>query len=130
MRVIAQMTDPDGARLVTDLTAYGSQQAYRTGYIEREASRYALFTSVVQRGDRFDVTASLSRGFRPQETGLTTLASGETGTIDLPNGMAVTVTPIVRAETPVLRAASVRQPYLARCFRNLARRAGVKASWR
>jgi hypothetical protein len=34
------------------------------------------------------------------ESGAVDLASGETGTIRLPGGLTVTVTPTVRAETP------------------------------
>ena len=52
VRVLATMTDREGHPLVTDLTAYGSQRAYRTGYFTRDGSRQSLFTSVVQEGDR------------------------------------------------------------------------------
>lgn len=100
VRVLATMTDEDGRHLVTDLTAYGSQAAFRTGRIERDDSRYALYTAVDQQGDRFAVTASLGAGFMPRSSGRITLAAGETGTITLPNGLAVTVTPTVRPETP------------------------------
>jgi hypothetical protein len=41
VRVLATMVDRDGVPLVTDMTAYGSQSAYRTGYFRREGSRYA-----------------------------------------------------------------------------------------
>jgi len=100
VRVLATMTDPEGHRLVTDLTAFGSQTFYRTGVIQRDGSRYALFTSVEQRGQTLLVTASLGRGFRPGSSGTIPLASGETGTIVFDNGQAVTVTPMLRAETP------------------------------
>jgi len=99
VRVLATMTDPDGIPLTTDLTAFGSQSSYRVGYIERNASRYKLFTSVVQRGDRLHVMAALNRSFGPFVSGAVDLAPGETGTIRLPNGLEVTVTPTVRAET-------------------------------
>lgn len=100
VRVVAAMTDPDGHRLVTDLTAFGSHAFYRTGYFERDGSRYSLFTGVEQRGDVLYVTASLGRHFAPATSGTIPLASGQTGTIVLDNGQAVTVTPILRRETP------------------------------
>jgi hypothetical protein len=100
VRVLATMTDPEGIPLVTDLTAFGSQSRYRIGYVERNASRYKLFTSVVQRGERLLVTAALNQSFRPLVSGSVELASGETGTVRLPNGQLVTVTPTVRPETP------------------------------
>jgi beta-lactamase regulating signal transducer with metallopeptidase domain len=99
VRVVATMTDPDGHPLTTDLTAFGSQSFYRLGYIQARDSRYKLFTSVVQNGDRFTVTAALNEGMAPPFAGLITLASGETGRITLPNGLVVTVTPTVRPET-------------------------------
>lgn len=99
VRVLATMTDPDGRKLTTDLTAFGSQQAYRSGWFERNGSRYALFTSVVQQGDRLWVTASLNRRFLPPMTGTILLGSGETGTIVLGDGKVVTVTPTLRPET-------------------------------
>ncbi|MBI1199254.1 MAG: hypothetical protein GC203_15445 [Phenylobacterium sp.] len=100
VRVYAAMTDPDGRRLVTDLTAYGSQNRFRTGAIERDGSRYSLFTAVEQHGDMLRVTASLGRAFRPGATGSIDLRSGETGTIRLPNGLAIAVTPTLRDERP------------------------------
>ncbi len=100
VRVRATMRDPDGIPLTTDLTAFGSQSRYRLGYIARAPSRYRLFTSVTQRGDRFEVTAALNKSFSPMVTGSIGLAAGETGTIALPNGLQVTVTPTVRPETP------------------------------
>ncbi|HEY2356928.1 MAG TPA: M56 family metallopeptidase [Phenylobacterium sp.] len=100
VRVLATMTDPQGIPLITDLTAFGSQSRFRIGYIERNASRYKLFTRVVQHGDRLLVTAALNRSFHPMVSGSTELASGETGTIQLPNGLVATVTPTIRAETP------------------------------
>jgi len=100
VRVLATMTDPDGLALTTDLTAFGSQQAYRSGYFQRNGSRYALFTSVLQQGDRLWVTASLNRRLQPPQAGTIALRSGETGNIVLGNGQVVTVTPTLRAETP------------------------------
>ena len=100
VRVFATMVDPEGRRLTTDLTAYGSQSAYRTGWIEREGSRLALFTSVYQNGDRLTVSASLDRGFEPWNSGSIDLAPNQTGQITLGNGQIVTVTPTVRRETP------------------------------
>ncbi|MGZ6037601.1 MAG: M56 family metallopeptidase [Phenylobacterium sp.] len=100
VRVYATMRDPDGHSLVTDLTAFGSQSWYRLGYIERDNSRFKLFTKVTQHGDRLTVTAGLNESLHPMVSGAVDLASGETGTIRLPNGLTVTVTPTLRAETP------------------------------
>ncbi len=100
VRVVATMTDPEGVPLVTDLTAFGSQALFRYGYIERHQSHDKLFTRVVQHGDRLEVSASLGSAFWPEVTGAVDLASGETGTIRLPGGRIVTVTPIMRPETP------------------------------
>jgi len=100
VRVYATMVDPEGRRLTTDLTAYGSQSVYRTGWFEREGSRQALFTSVYQDGDRFTVSASLDRRFESWNSGSIVLAAGQTGQITLGNGQIVTVTPTVRPETP------------------------------
>nr|MEA2799733.1 hypothetical protein [Phenylobacterium sp.] len=100
VRVLATMTDPEGVPLTTDLTAFGSQSAYRSGYYWKKGSRYSLFTSVVQQGDRFAVTASLDRRFSPELSGSTVLAAGQTVKIVLGDGQAVTVTPWVRPETP------------------------------
>jgi hypothetical protein len=100
VRVLATMVDPEGRRLTTDLTAFGSQTAYRTGWFERNGSRLALFTSVYQEGDRFTVSASLDRHFEPWNSGSIVLAAGQTGQIVLGNGQVVSVTPTVRRETP------------------------------
>ena len=100
VRVLATMTDRDGVPLTTDLTAFGSQSAYRYGYYWNKGSRYSLFTSVVQQGDRFAVTASLDRRFSPERSGGAVLAAGQTGKIVLGDGQVVTVTPWVRPETP------------------------------
>ncbi|HLZ76403.1 M56 family metallopeptidase [Phenylobacterium sp.] len=100
VRVYATMQDPDGHALVTDLTAFGSQSWYRLGYIERDNSRFKLFTKVNQHGDRLTVTAGLNESLHPMVSGSIDLASGETGTIRLPSGLTVTVTPTLRAETP------------------------------
>ncbi|WP_165842967.1 M56 family metallopeptidase [Phenylobacterium deserti] len=99
VRVIARMTDRDGHDLITDLTAFGSQDEFRTGFYERDGSRYSLFTAVEQRGEQLLVTASLNRRFAPQTTGFTILRSGQTGEIRMPNGETVTVTALVRPET-------------------------------
>ena len=45
-------------------------------------------------------SAGLNERLTPWGAASTTLASGETGTITLPNGFVVTVTPTVRPETP------------------------------
>jgi beta-lactamase regulating signal transducer with metallopeptidase domain len=100
VRVLATMTDPDGVPLTTDLTSFGSQSRYRLGYVERNSSRFKLFTRVVQHGERLLVTAGLNRPFTPMLSGTVELTSGETGTIRLPTGQLVTVTPTVRPETP------------------------------
>jgi len=101
VRVLATMNDPDGVPITTDLTAFGSQSRYRLGYISRGPSRYKLFTSVVQHGDKLIVTAGLNERLTPWGAASTTLRSGETGTITLPNGFVVTVTPTLRPETPL-----------------------------
>lgn len=100
VRVVARMSDPDGNLLTTDLTAFGSQSWYRLGCISRQDSRYKLFTSVAQHGARLTVTAGLDKSFRAIVSGSIELGSGETGTITLPNGLKVTVTPYLRPETP------------------------------
>ncbi|HEX3366155.1 M56 family metallopeptidase [Phenylobacterium sp.] len=100
VRVVATMKDPDGVPLTTDLTAFGSQSRYRLGYIANAPSRYRLFTSVTQHGERLAVTAGLNRSFSPMVSGTIELAAGETGTIALPNGLQITVTPTIRSETP------------------------------
>jgi beta-lactamase regulating signal transducer with metallopeptidase domain len=113
VRVIANMTDPDGVPLTTDLTAFGSQSFYRLGYIRRGPSHYKLFTKVVQHGERMTVTAGLDKSFQFLVSGSIELASGETGTIRLPNGLEVTVTPILRAETDQERAATRPRPFVS-----------------
>ena len=100
VRVLATMTDRDGVPLTTDLTAFGSQSAYRYGYYWNKGSRYSLFTSVVQQGDRFAVTASLDSRFSPERSGGAVLAAGQTGRIVLGDGQVVTITAWVRPETP------------------------------
>jgi hypothetical protein len=112
VRVIASMTDPDGVPLTTDLTAFGSQSHYRLGYIARGPSRYKLFTKVTQRGERMTVTAGLDWSFQSLVSGSIELASGETGTIRLPSGQLITVTPILRPETPQELAAAHGRPYV------------------
>jgi hypothetical protein len=118
VRVFATMTDPAGITLITDLTAYGSQSFFRTGYILRNASRYELFTSIAQRGDRLTVTAALNGGFDRASSGSVTLASGQTGSIRLPNGQLVQVTPTLRDETPREQAYGTgRVPLVERFWR-------------
>ncbi|MDQ0465308.1 beta-lactamase regulating signal transducer with metallopeptidase domain [Caulobacter ginsengisoli] len=100
VRVLAEMTDPEGILLTTDMTAYGSQSRFRTGWYWNKGSRYSLFTSVVQRGDRFLVTASLNKRFEAEVSGSIWLADGQAGEITLPNGLKVRVRPTLRPETP------------------------------
>ncbi|THD74400.1 MAG: hypothetical protein E7812_18950 [Phenylobacterium sp.] len=100
VRVLATMTDPDGAPLTTDLTAFGSQSFYRLGYIRRGGSRYKLFTRVAQHGERLVVTAGLNGRLEPMTSGSVTLTSGQTGRITLPSGQVIKVTPTIRPETP------------------------------
>jgi beta-lactamase regulating signal transducer with metallopeptidase domain len=110
VRVVATMTDPDGVPLTTDLTAFGSQSRYRLGYIARGPSRYKLFTKVTQHGERMTVTAGLNKSFESLVSGSVDLASGETGIIRLPSGQMITVTPILRPETPQELAAANGRP--------------------
>jgi beta-lactamase regulating signal transducer with metallopeptidase domain len=112
IRVIAAMTDPDGVPLTTDLTAFGSQSWYRLGYIHRGPSRFKLFTKVTQHGERMTVTAGLDESFQSLVSGSVDLASGETGTIRLPGGQVITVTPILRPETPQEMAAADARRYV------------------
>jgi beta-lactamase regulating signal transducer with metallopeptidase domain len=100
VRVLATMVDRDGVPLVTDMTAYGSQSLYRTGYFRRDGSRYALFTRVRQDGEQLWITASLDNRFNAETSGAIALVSGQTGRIVLGDGQTVTVTPTVRPETP------------------------------
>lgn len=100
VRVIASGLAPDGAPLWADFTAFGSQRLYRKGAYARRGSRYSLFTSVVQEGQRLRVTVSLGKAFRPELTGSIDLAPNETGILRLPTGQAMVVTALVRAETP------------------------------
>jgi beta-lactamase regulating signal transducer with metallopeptidase domain len=100
VRVYATMTSPDGVPMITDLTAFGSQSWYRVGCIKSSPSRYKLFTSVVQHGDRLTVTALLNgMGGERDGSGQVELASGQSGIITLPNGREVKVTAIARPET-------------------------------
>ncbi|MDB5474638.1 MAG: hypothetical protein JWP49_149 [Phenylobacterium sp.] len=100
VRLFASMIDPEGHRLVTDLTAFGSQSDYRTGYFTRDGSPYSLFTAVAQDGEVLRVTASLSGRFAPGATRTIALRSGETGTTTFDDGQTVTVTAVLRKETP------------------------------
>jgi hypothetical protein len=100
VRVIASGMAPDGAPLWADFTAFGSQRLYRKGAYARSGSRYSLFTSVVQEGQRLRVTVSLSKAFRPELTGSIDLAPNQTGILRLPTGQPMVVTALVRPETP------------------------------
>jgi hypothetical protein len=100
VRVVASAMDPEGHPLMVDLTSFGSQHYYRTGTFLEGGSRQRLFTSVVQRGERLWVTASLNRRFEGPETGTIEMRSGETRDLVLGNGQVVTITPTLRPETP------------------------------
>jgi beta-lactamase regulating signal transducer with metallopeptidase domain len=100
VRVVASGLAPDGIPLWSDFTAFGSQRLYRKGAYERGGSRYSVFTSVVQEGERLRVTVSLGKAFRPELTGSIDLAPGQTGIIRMPTGQAMVVTATVRPETP------------------------------
>ncbi|WP_165190807.1 M56 family metallopeptidase [Caulobacter soli] len=100
VRVVASGLAPDGVPLWSDFTAFGSQRFYRKGAYERGGSRYSIFTSVVQEGQRLRVTVSLGRAFRPELTGAIDLAPNQTGVVRLPTGQAMVVSATVRPETP------------------------------
>jgi len=100
VRVVASGLAPDGIALWSDFTAFGSQRLYRKGAYERGGSRYSVFTSVVQEGERLRVTVSLGRAFRPELTGSIDLLPGKTGIVRMPTGQAMVVTATVRPETP------------------------------
>jgi hypothetical protein len=100
VRVYATMTAPDGQALITDLTAFGSQSVYRIGCVRRGDSRYKLFTSVTQHGQRLTVTVRAGDESARWTAGSTDLAPGQTGTIRLPDGLSATVTAYLRPETP------------------------------
>lgn len=100
VRVVARGMAPDGVSLWSDFTAFGSQRLYRKGAYERGGSRYSVFTSVVQEGERLRVTVSLGRAFRPELTGSIDLAPNQTGVLRLPTGQSMVVTATVRPETP------------------------------
>ncbi|MFL5295044.1 MAG: M56 family metallopeptidase [Phenylobacterium sp.] len=100
VRVYATAQDRDGVPLITDLTAFGSQSQYRVGCIRSNPSPERLFTSVIQRGDRLLVTASIRDGERWAASGTVDLASGESGEIALPDGRKVSVSAMARPETP------------------------------
>jgi beta-lactamase regulating signal transducer with metallopeptidase domain len=99
VRVLARTHDPEGHAVMTDLTSFGSQHFYRTGTYLASGSRQRLFTSVIQRGERLWVTASLNRAFRGPAVGTIEMRSGETRDLVLGNGQVVTVTPTLRPET-------------------------------
>ncbi|MBU1374665.1 MAG: M56 family metallopeptidase [Alphaproteobacteria bacterium] len=99
VRVVASAFDREGRALMADLTSFGSQHYYRTGSYVTSGSKQAVFTAVVQRGDRLWVTVSLNRRFEGDEVGTIEMRSGETRNIALPNGQVVTVTPTLRPET-------------------------------
>ncbi|MET3663567.1 M56 family metallopeptidase [Caulobacter sp. 1776] len=100
VRVIASGLAPDGPPLWADFTAFGSQRLYRKGAYQRSGSRYSLFTSVVQDGQRLRVTVSLGKAFRPELTGSIDLAPNQTGILRLPTGQPIVVTATMRPETP------------------------------
>lgn len=100
VRVQASGVAPDGVPLWADFTAFGSQRIYRKGAYEKGESRYSLFTSVVQEGERLRVTVSFGREFRPHLTGSIDLLPGHTGVVTLPTGQDIVVTATVRPETP------------------------------
>lgn len=112
VRLVAATLAPDGVPVFADLTSYGSQRRFRTGMVSGRASRYAIYTSVLQSGDRLVVTATLRGGRGAWPTGTAVLASGETGEILLPTGQIVTVTPTLRPETPEEVAAAERMSRL------------------
>jgi beta-lactamase regulating signal transducer with metallopeptidase domain len=99
VRVVASGLSPDGVPLWADFTAFGSQQLYRKGSYERNGSRFSLFTSVVQDGQRLRVTVSLTRAFHPDLTASIDLAPNQTGVLRLPTGQPIVVTTTVRSET-------------------------------
>jgi beta-lactamase regulating signal transducer with metallopeptidase domain len=120
VRVYAAMTDPDGVPLVTDLTAFGSQSRYRVGCIRSHESRYKLFTSVVQNGDRLAVTASVKHDGRWVATGTLDLASGQSGVLTLSDGREVSVVALTRPETADEAASETREG-VGRRFVNVLR---------
>jgi hypothetical protein len=99
VRLYAQTTDAAGVLLITDLTAFGDQRAFRLGCIRHSPSPDSLFTSVVQQGDHFLVRLSIKRDDRWVATGQSELASGETRAIALDDGRWVNVSVSSRAET-------------------------------
>jgi hypothetical protein len=104
VRVIASTTDGEGRALMTDLTSFGSQHYYRTGTFIASGSRERLFTRVVQKGERLWVTASLDRRLGADDAVTVEMRSGETREVALPNGRAVTLSPVMRPETAEERA--------------------------
>jgi len=104
VRVIASTTDGEGRALMTDLTSFGSQHYYRTGTFIASGSRERLFTRVVQSGERLWVTAGLDPRLDAEDSVTVEMRSGETREVALPNGRAVTLTPLMRPETAKERA--------------------------
>jgi beta-lactamase regulating signal transducer with metallopeptidase domain len=100
VRVYARTTDAEGATLITDLTAFGSQRAFRLGCIRRNPSPDSLYTSVLQHGDRFVVQLSIRRDERWVAMGQGEFYSGETHLVRLDDGRMVDVSVVARAETP------------------------------
>jgi hypothetical protein len=109
VRVYAAMTDPEGVPLVTDLTAFGSQSRYRVGCIRSHESRYRLFTSVVQVGERLTVMASVKQGARWVASGSLDLTSGQSGVLTLSDGREVSVVALARPETAEEQASEQRE---------------------
>lgn len=99
VRLVTTVIAPDGRFLDSRMTTYGSRPGYRYGAYDANGSRYDLRTKVVQAGDKVHVFVNLISGPRLVGSGMTTLASGETGEITLSSGQQVVVTPTVRPET-------------------------------
>ena len=112
VQLITMVDVPDGRRqLVSNMTSFGSQNAYRTGTYSTHGSRYGLRTRVVQRGDRAEVFIRLIEERSPNRTlgsGAAILRSGETEEITLSNGFPVTVSLLIRPETAYERERGAR----------------------
>ncbi len=104
VRVVASGLAPDGDPLWSDFTAFGSQRLYRKGAYERGGSRYSVFTSVVQEGQRLKVTVSLGKAFRPELTGTIDLLPNQTGILRLPTGQPAWSSPPPCAPRPPRRS--------------------------
>jgi hypothetical protein len=100
VKLDAKAEMPQGGRIVSSLTAFGSQDAYRSGYYLSTADDYILWTRVAQL-DEGDVHVSvvLTHHQRPVGLGEIVLAAGKTAQMTLSNGQTVVVTPTIRPET-------------------------------